>query len=232
MTEPPKRQMFAAHGVAAPLRHMVFRRIWLASLLSNLGLLIQGVGAAWAMTQMTCPPTRSRWCNRADAASAADAAGAIADMYDRRIVALVSLSIALLAQRPVLAAVSSPRKSCCRFLFHRRQRQPLFGPAWQSSVSEQVPAEPCLCGGAQRHQLQHRAKFRPTIGSIVVATAGAVAASQSMPCFIFLCWWCCFSGAAPANRRNFPVNALTAPSCRACAISPTRPRSVSCWDAL
>ncbi len=52
MTELPKRSIFVADGVAAPLRHAVFRRIWLASLLSNLGLLIQGVGAAWAMTQM------------------------------------------------------------------------------------------------------------------------------------------------------------------------------------
>ena len=52
MTEQPNRQKIAADGIAAPLRYTVFRRIWLASLLSNLGLLIQGVGAAWAMTQM------------------------------------------------------------------------------------------------------------------------------------------------------------------------------------
>ncbi|MGZ3311641.1 MAG: MFS transporter, partial [Xanthobacteraceae bacterium] len=50
MTEQPKRSRFAADGVTAPLRYSAFRRIWLASLLSNLGLLIQGVGAAWAMT--------------------------------------------------------------------------------------------------------------------------------------------------------------------------------------
>src|SRR5260370_32012658 len=49
MKEAPK---FPTDGIAAPLRHAVFRRIWLASLLSNLGLLIQAVGAAWAMTQM------------------------------------------------------------------------------------------------------------------------------------------------------------------------------------
>ena len=36
--------------ILAPLRYPVYRRIWLASLISNLGLLIQGVGAAWAMT--------------------------------------------------------------------------------------------------------------------------------------------------------------------------------------
>ena len=53
MIEAPKQSLFSADGVAAPLRHTVFRRIWLASLLSNLGLMIQGVSAAWAMTQMT-----------------------------------------------------------------------------------------------------------------------------------------------------------------------------------
>ena len=40
MTEQPNRQKFAGDGIAAPLRYTVFRRIWLASLLSNLGLLI------------------------------------------------------------------------------------------------------------------------------------------------------------------------------------------------
>ena len=37
MTEPAETSRFAADGIAAPLRHSVFRRIWLASLLSNLG---------------------------------------------------------------------------------------------------------------------------------------------------------------------------------------------------
>ena len=45
MTDQPKRLGFATDGIAAPLRHPVFRRIWLASLVSNLGILIQGVGA-------------------------------------------------------------------------------------------------------------------------------------------------------------------------------------------
>ena len=40
-----KAQMVGADGIAAPLRHATFRRIWLASVLSNLGILIQGVGA-------------------------------------------------------------------------------------------------------------------------------------------------------------------------------------------
>src|SRR5205085_10361470 len=47
-----------ANGIFAPLRHAAFRRIWTASLLSNLGLLIMGVGAAWSMTQMTSSPDK------------------------------------------------------------------------------------------------------------------------------------------------------------------------------
>src|SRR6516164_8566836 len=98
MTAQLKRSMLAADGVAAPLRHVVFRRIWLASLLSNLGLLIQAVGAAWAMTQMTSSADKVALVQTAlmlPVMLIAMPAGAVADMYDRRIVALVSLAIAL-----------------------------------------------------------------------------------------------------------------------------------------
>jgi Transmembrane secretion effector len=43
----------SARGSFSPLRHAVFRRIWTASLLSNLGILVLGVGAAWTMTQIS-----------------------------------------------------------------------------------------------------------------------------------------------------------------------------------
>src|SRR5258706_2908173 len=157
MTEPPKRQMFAAHGVAAPLRHKVFRRIWLASLLSNLGLLIQGVGAAWAMTQMTSSADKVALVQTAlmlPVMLISMPAGAIADMYDRRIVALVSLSIALVGATAlsVLAwlGLVTP-EILLAFCFIVGRGMALFGPAWASSVIEQgaggsVPA----AGGAQR----------------------------------------------------------------------------------
>ena len=48
----PRAQKFGGDSILAPLSHPIFRRSWLASVLSNLGILIQGVGAAWAMTQM------------------------------------------------------------------------------------------------------------------------------------------------------------------------------------
>src|SRR5580700_10104819 len=94
----PWAQMFGGDSIAAPLRHPTFRRIWLASVLSNFGILIQGVGAAWAMTQMASSADRVALVQTALSLPImliAMPAGAIADMYDRRIIALVALCIAL-----------------------------------------------------------------------------------------------------------------------------------------
>jgi MFS family permease len=86
-------------AIFSPLRHPTFRRIWTASLLSNLGLLIMGVGAAWLMTQMTSSASMVALVQTAlmmPVALISTPAGAIADMFDRRVVALVALAIAML----------------------------------------------------------------------------------------------------------------------------------------
>src|SRR5437867_1950021 len=85
-------------SITAPLRNLTFRRIWFASLIFNLGTLIQGVGVAWAMTQMTSSADMVAWVQTAlglPVMLIAVLAGAVADVHDRRVVALVSLGIAL-----------------------------------------------------------------------------------------------------------------------------------------
>ena len=183
MTEPPKRQILNADGITAPLRHSVFRRIWLASLLSNLGILIQGVGAAWAMTQMAASADKVALVQTAlmlPGMLISMPAGAIADMHDRRIVAMVSLSIALVGATvlTVLAWFSLITPSILLSLcFVVGSGMALFGPAWQSSVSEQVPSETLPAAVALNGISYNIARsFGPAIGGVVVATAGAVAA--------------------------------------------------------
>jgi MFS family permease len=183
MTEPPKRQMLNADGITAPLRHPVFRRIWLASLLSNLGILIQGVGAAWAMTQMAASADKVALVQTAlmlPVMLISMPAGAIADMHDRRIVAMVSLSIALVGATSLTTlawfSLITPNilLSLC---FVVGSGMALFGPAWQSSVSEQVPSETLPAAVALNGISYNIARsFGPAIGGVVVATAGAVAA--------------------------------------------------------
>ncbi|MCK1734367.1 MFS transporter, partial [Bradyrhizobium sp. 138] len=94
MTASYKLKTFSAEGITAPLRLLTFRRIWIASVLANLGALIRSVGAAWAMTQMTSSADKVALVQTAlmlPVMFISVPAGAIADMYDRRIVALVSV---------------------------------------------------------------------------------------------------------------------------------------------
>ncbi|UGA43217.1 MFS transporter [Bradyrhizobium quebecense] len=179
MTAPPDRP----DSITAPLRHSIFRRIWLASLLSNLGILIQGVGAAWAMTQMTAEADKVALVQTAlmlPVMLIAMPAGAIADMHDRRIVALVSLAIALSGATTltVLAWLNLVTPNILLALcFVVGSGMALFGPAWQSSVSEQVPSETLPAAVALNGISYNIARsFGPAIGGIVVASAGAVAA--------------------------------------------------------
>jgi predicted MFS family arabinose efflux permease len=183
MTEQPKRPTFAADGIAAPLRHIAFRRIWSASLLSNFGLLIQAVGAAWAMTQMTSSADKVALVQTAlmlPVMLIAMPAGAIADMYDRRIVSLLALIIAL-SGASALTVLSwlglvTPN-SLLGFCFVVGSGMALLGPAWQSSVTEQVPADMLPAAVALNGISYNIARsFGPAVGGIIVATAGAVAA--------------------------------------------------------
>ena len=180
----------------------MFRRIWLASLLSNLGLMIQGVGAAWAMTQMTSSADKVALVQTAlmlPIMLISMPAGAIADMYDRRIVALVSLMIALAGATALAVLAWSRRWSTpdilLAFCFVVGSGMALFGPAWQSSVSEQVPAETLPSAVALNGISYNIARsFGPAIGGIVVATAGAVAAFAAnallyLPLLVVLFLW-------------------------------------------
>jgi MFS family permease len=125
-------------------------------------------------------------------------AGAIADMYDRRIVALVSLSIALTGATSLTALtwfglINPPILLALCFVVGSGNA--LFGPAWQSSVSEQVPAETLPSAVALNGISYNIARsVGPAIGGVVVASAGAVAAFAAnavlyLPLMVVLFLW-------------------------------------------
>jgi MFS family permease len=190
-----------ALGVFTPLRYAVFRRIWTASLLSNLGLLVLGVGAAWMMTKISSSTGMVALVQTSlmlPVALVSTPAGAIADMFDRRIVGLVALSIALAGSVSLSAlawlGVMTPALllvSC----FIVGSGMALFGPAWQASVSEQVPAEALPSAVALNGISYNIARsFGPAIGGVIVASAGAVAAFITnallyLPLLIVLFFW-------------------------------------------
>ena len=92
----PRRRLPA---VLEPLTERTYRRIWIASVLSNFGQLVQGVGAAWEMTRLTQSAGMVALVQTAimlPLMLLALPAGAIADMLDRRKVALAGLAFAIL----------------------------------------------------------------------------------------------------------------------------------------
>lgn len=172
-----------ADHITAPLRHRTFRRIWIASLVSNLGSLVQGVGVAWAMTEMSSSADKVALVQTAlglPVMLIAIPARAIADLHDRRIVALISLGIALSATTTltVLASLGLLTPDLLLALcFAAGCGTAMLGPAWQAAVSEQVPAQALPAAVALNGISYNIARsVGPAIGGIIVATAGTVAA--------------------------------------------------------
>jgi MFS family permease len=201
MTKIPDVQPIASDSITAPLRFPIFRRIWLAGLLTNLGLLIQGVGAAWEMTLMTSSPDMVALVQTAAMMPTmliSIAAGAIADMHDRRIVALTGLFTALTGA--ITLSVLAHFHLITPFIllgfsFIIGTGMALFQPAWQASVNEQVPPEALPQAVALNGISFNIARsFGPAVGGIIVAAAGAVAsficnAVLYIPLIIVLLLW-------------------------------------------
>lgn len=184
-----------------PLRQPVFRRIWIASLFSNFGLLVQGVGAAWAMTRLS---DSNQFVALVQSALMLPTmlfslgAGALADMYDRRKVALGAIllsfvSAALLAAASRVNILTSV--SLLLFCFVIGSGQALFGPSWQASVSEQVPPS-ALSRAVGLNSVSYNLarSFGPAIGGVVVAIGGAFAAFATnalfyLPLILVLASW-------------------------------------------
>src|SRR5258706_13244449 len=84
----------------SPLRHSLFRALWLASVASNIGTWMQNVGAAWLMTSLAPSPTMVALVQAATSLPVflvGLPAGAVADLVDRRRLLIVSQGWMLLS---------------------------------------------------------------------------------------------------------------------------------------
>jgi MFS family permease len=167
----------------SPFQHRIFLSVWVASLASNFGGLIQSVGAAWLMTSIGAS---------ADLIALVQAsttlpimlfslmAGAIADNFDRRQL--------MLASQVFLLAVSVALTLCAYyslvtpwlllgFTFLVGCGTAFNGPAWQSLVGEMVPRPDLPAAIALNSMGFNIARsVGPALGGIIVATVGAFAA--------------------------------------------------------
>ena len=87
----------------APFRHRDFRTLWTATLISNFGSLVQAVGAAWMMTQLTDSATLIALVQASNTLPImifALISGALADIFDRKTLLLALMLMWNLARRP------------------------------------------------------------------------------------------------------------------------------------
>jgi MFS family permease len=170
-------------GALEPLREPVFRRIWLASVLSNFGQLILGVGAAWEMTRLTSSAGLVASVQTAlmlPLMLVAVPAGAVADMFDRRRIAMTGLAFSAacgaLLTMLASAGLTSPwlLLAFCSLI---GGGVALYSPSWQASISEQVPPAQLPAAIALGSISYNVARsFGPAIGGLIVLAAGARAA--------------------------------------------------------
>jgi len=145
-TPPDDTSLLAPGRALAPFRFPAFRAIWTANLVSNFGSMIQSVGAAWLMTDLT---TSHQLVALVQASTTipfmllAVFAGAIADNYDRRLVMLAAQAgmlvvSAVLAALTMLGQIGPLSLLACTLAVGCGTA--LNGPAWQASVRMQVGA--------------------------------------------------------------------------------------------
>lgn len=167
----------------SPLSVPVFRAVWIASMASNFGGLIQSVGASWLMTSLT---PSSQMVALVQASTALPIlllslwSGAVADNLDRRRVMLAAQGFMLVVSVALAVITFAGWMSpwlLLVFTFLIGCGAAMNGPAWQASVGDMVPRS-ALPGAVALNSMGFNIarSVGPAIGGAIVAVAGAAAA--------------------------------------------------------
>lgn len=169
--------------ITTPFAVPVFRSVWLASMASNFGGLIQSVGASWMMISLGASPQLIALVSASVTLPImllALVAGAMADNFDRRRVMLAAqgfmLAVSIALSFCAWIGVLSPWLLLF-FTFLIGCGTAFNGPAWQASVGEMVPRSVLPTAVAYNSMGYNIARsLGPAIGGAIVAAAGAAAA--------------------------------------------------------
>jgi MFS family permease len=167
----------------SPLAYPAFRMIWLATLVSNLGSLVQTVGAGWMMAELT--PSHDMIALVQASVTLpimllAVPAGAVADTFDRRKVMLASQGfMAVVSGMLALASWHGwlGPWGLLVFTFLLGLGTALHLPSWQASVRDLVPrAEIPAAVTLNSMSFNLMRSVGPAVGGLLVASAGPPAA--------------------------------------------------------
>ncbi len=201
----------------APFRSPIFLAMWVASVVSYFGGLIQSVGASWLMT--TLAPSAGmvalvQVSTVLPIVLFSLPSGAAADVWDRRVVMLTAQAF-MLAVSAGLAGLAwagfvTPW-TLLALTFLLGCGGALYGPAWQSSVREQVPAPDLPAAVSLNSAAFNLARAAgPALGGVLVAWAGAevtflVNAVSYLGLIVVLLTW-----KRPTPSRGLPPEGMVA----------------------
>src|ERR1700730_15515552 len=163
----------------APLRQSLFRSLWIASVVSNIGAWMEDVGEAWLMTSQTPSPFLVALLQTAESLPIfllALPAGALADVVDRRRLLLFTQVWMCVASTVLgiltLLDLSTPPVLLC-IAFTVGIATALNVPAWQAITPELVPREQLSAAAALGGVGFNIARsLGPAIGGLLVAAVG------------------------------------------------------------
>lgn len=179
----PDQPLPVRPSALSPFRSSVFRHIWFATLGSNLGALIQGVGAAWMMTQISQSDDLVALVQASTTLPImlfSLVSGALADNFNRRTVMLIA-QLFMLVVSVVLAVFAyldllTPWLLLA-FTFLIGSGTALHNPSWQAAVGDMVPRSDVPAAVALNSMSFNITRsVGPAIGGAIVAAAGAAAA--------------------------------------------------------
>src|SRR5258708_26516274 len=129
-----------------PLQNALFRSLWIATIVSNIGTWMQDVGSGWLMTSLSSSPSMVALVEAADSLPVmllALPAGALADIIDRRRL-LIAIQVYLLIVAGALGILTLLELTSAwmllGFTFALGVGAAMMLPAWGAIGPELVPA--------------------------------------------------------------------------------------------
>lgn len=163
-----------------PLRHGLFRAIWVAAMASNIGTWMHTMGASWLMTTMVTSPLMVALVQTATTLPVflvGLPAGALADIVDRRRMLLFTQSWMLLVAAALGALTLMGRTGPWTLLavtFALGLGSAMNGPAWAAAIPELVP-RPEMPAAVVLNSVQFNVAraVGPALAGIVLAASSA-----------------------------------------------------------
>ena len=180
---PAETATATADGTAAsawsPLRNALFRSLWIATIVSNVGSWMQDVGAGWLMTELSSSPSMVALVEAADSLAImllALPAGALADIVDRRrlLIAIQAYLMVVAAMLGILTLFGAMTAwMLLGFIFALGVGGALMMPAWSAIVPDLVSRDELSSAVALNSVAINASRaIGPSIAGLLVAAVG------------------------------------------------------------